>query len=99
MLAVTALVSLALTPFLLPKMHDRYFYPADVFSLVLAFFVPEAWFVPVAYQVISLTAYTPFLIGASSWDIIPFAILINTLTIGYLLWKQWKMTSNKSGEE
>src|SRR5690349_8544058 len=28
-----ALVSLALTPFLLPKMHDRYFYPADVVSI------------------------------------------------------------------
>lgn len=27
-------------PFLLPHMHDRYFYPADLLSLVLAFSVP-----------------------------------------------------------
>jgi Gpi18-like mannosyltransferase len=99
LLAVTALVSLASTPFLLPKMHDRYFYPADVFSLVTAFFIPEMWFVPIAYQVISLLSYIPFLLGVNPQGIIPFAVLVNTLTIGFLLWKQWRMTLNKSGEE
>jgi len=99
LLAVTALVSLALTPFLLPKMHDRYFYPADVFSLVAAFFIPEIWFVPIAYQVISLLSYIPFLFGLNPQGIIPFAVLINTFTIGFLLWKQWKMTLDKSREE
>jgi Gpi18-like mannosyltransferase len=94
LLAVTALASLALTPFLLPKMHDRYFYPADVFSLLLPFFVPGTWFIPIAYQVVSLISYTPYLLGARPWDVIPFAALINILTIGYLLWKQWVMTSN-----
>ena len=99
LLAVTALVSLALTPFLLPKMHDRYFYPADVFSLVAAFFIPEIWFVPIAYQVISLLSYIPFLLDLNPHGIIPFAVLVNTLTIGFLLLKQWKMTLNKSEEE
>jgi Gpi18-like mannosyltransferase len=99
LLAVTALVSLALTPFLLPKMHDRYFYPADVFSLVAAFFIPEMWFVPLAYQVISLLSYIPFLLDLNPHGIIPFAVLVNTLTIGFLLLKQWKMTLNKSEEE
>lgn len=99
LLAVTALVSLALTPFLLPKMHDRYFYPADVFSLVAVFFVPEMWFVPIAYQVISLLSYIPFLLGLNPQGIIPFAVLVNTLTIGFLLWKQWRMTLEKSGVE
>ena len=99
LLAITALISLALTPFLLPKMHDRYFYPADVFSLVAAFFIPEIWFVPIAYQVISLLSYIPFLFGVNPQGIISIAILVNTLTIGFLLWKQWKMTLNKNGEE
>jgi len=93
-LVLAALVSVALTPFLLPKMHDRYFYPADVFSLIAAFFIPEIWFVPIAYQVISLLSYTPFLFGVNSQTVIPLATLINTLTIVFLLWKQWQTTSN-----
>jgi len=81
---------------LLPKMHERYFYPADVFSLVAAFFIPEIWFVPIAYQVISLLSYTPFLLGANSQKVIPIAALMNTLTIGFLLWKQWKIAQEKT---
>jgi len=93
---LTAFTSLALVPFLLPKMHERYFYPADVFSLVAAFFIPEIWFVPIAYQVISLLSYTPFLLGANSQKVIPIAALLNTLTIGFLLWKQWKIAQEKT---
>ena len=95
LLILTVLASLVLTPFLLPKMHDRYFYPADVFSLVLAFFVPEMWLIPVVYQVISLIAYAPYLLGLYPPSVIPYAVLVNTLTIGFLLWKQWKMTSSE----
>jgi hypothetical protein len=28
-------------------------------------------------------------------SVIPYAVLVNTLTLGFLLWKQWKMTSGK----
>jgi Gpi18-like mannosyltransferase len=99
LLVLTALVSLALTPFLLPKMHDRYFYPADIFSLVAAFFIPEIWFVPVAYQVISLVSYTPYLLELYPPSVMPYAVQVNTLTLGFLLWKQWRMALNKSREE
>lgn len=93
-LVFTALVSAALTPFLLPKMHDRYFYPADVFSLIVAFFVPGTWFVPIAYQVISLLSYLPYLFKMrGQMGFVPVAALINFLTICFLLWKQWKMAS------
>jgi Gpi18-like mannosyltransferase len=98
LLVFTALVSVALTPFLLPKMHDRYFYPADVFSLVVAFFVPGAWFLPVAYQIISLLSYFPFLFTFHTKGFVPVAILINSLTICFLLWKQWKMVKSSAPE-
>ena len=52
-----AVLSLLLTPFFLPKMHDRYFFPADVFSIVLAFYRPRLWYVPVVVGAASLTAY------------------------------------------
>lgn len=93
---LTAFTSLALVPFLLPTMHERYFYPADVFSLAAACFIPEIWFVSIMYQVISLLSYTPFLLGVNSQKVIPIAALLNTLTIGFLLWKQWKIAREKS---
>jgi len=90
-LTLTALVSVALTPFLLPKMHDRYFYPADVFSIIVAFYVPGTWFVPIAYQIISFLSYLPYLFAVRPQTILPPAVWLNAITIGFLLWKQWRM--------
>ncbi len=89
-LILAALVSLALAPFLLPKMHDRYFYPADVFSLIAAFFLPELWFVPVLYQIVSLLSYLPFLFAANPQIVLPPAAMLNLWVVGFLLRKQWK---------
>ena len=95
LIVASALVSLALTPYLLPKMHDRYFYPADVLSLVAVFFAPELWFVPIVYQMISLLSYSPFLFSADPQAVIPIALMMNTLVLGFLLWKQWSMVNTK----
>ena len=96
-LVLTSLVSVALTPFLLPKMHDRYFYPADALSIVTAFFVPGTWFLPIAYQVISLLSYLPYLFNLRAEFIIPWAVMVNVIAIGFLLWKQWRMVSTSEG--
>ena len=82
-----SLVSVALVPFLLPKMHDRYFYPADIFSLLAAFYMPELWFLPILYQIISSLAYIVFLFNAPPLST-QIAAVLNTLTIGFLVWKQ-----------
>ncbi|MFJ9697205.1 hypothetical protein [Kitasatospora sp. NPDC101183] len=59
---LTALASAITLPFLLPSMHDRYFYIADVLSVVAAFYVPRRlWFVPALVQVSSFCAYLTFL--------------------------------------
>ncbi len=81
------LVSVAILPFVLPKMHDRYFYPADVVSLALAFYFPELWFVPILYQVISTSAYIVFLFNAAPL-LTQSAAILNTLTVSFLVWKQ-----------
>ena len=52
-----ALFSVLLVPFFLPKMMDRYFFPADVLAIVLAFYRPRLWYVPAAIGAASLTAY------------------------------------------
>jgi len=83
-----ALAALALVPFVLPKMHDRYFYPVDVFSVAAIIFVPEMWFVPLLYQVISGISYSRFLLGAPIF-VVMFAACINTGTVVYILRKQY----------
>jgi Gpi18-like mannosyltransferase len=79
-----ATISVSLMPFLLPKMHDRYFYPADVFSLLLAFFIPELWFLPIIYQMISTAATSVFLFNSSD-ALLLGAALLNAVAIAYLL--------------
>ncbi|HUH99351.1 MAG TPA: hypothetical protein VLZ89_18470 [Anaerolineales bacterium] len=86
-LVLMSLVSAALVPFVLPKMHDRYFYAADVLSLLAAFYMPELWFVPVLCQIISTLAYVVFLFNAPAF-LTQIAAVLNMLTIGYLIWKQ-----------
>lgn len=86
---LAALVSVALTPFLLPKMHDRYFYPADVMSILLAFSMPQFWFVPLCYQVISSLVYAIFLVEADRVTMLILATQLNTIVLAYLLWKQF----------
>ncbi len=82
-----ALISVALTPYLLPKMHDRYFYPADVLSIVLAFYIPALWFIPILYQIISMTAISGFLFNASP-TAISMVVLLNSITLAFILKRQ-----------
>ena len=90
MILLMGLVSVALVPFVLPKMHDRYFYPADIFSLLAAFYMPELWFLPILYQIISSLAYIVFLFNTPPL-LTQIAAVLNTLTIGFLVWKQVQM--------
>ncbi|SHN48062.1 glycosyltransferase 87 family protein [Cryptosporangium aurantiacum] len=51
-----------LVPFLQPRMHERYFYLADVLTLILAFYVPRRWYLPLLVQVASFLSYLPFML-------------------------------------
>jgi Gpi18-like mannosyltransferase len=88
-----ALVSVAVMPFLLPKMHDRYFYPADVFSILLTFAIPELWFVSLGFQAVSGLAYSIFLFEAPRSTVLILATELNTILLAYLIWKQFILTS------
>ena len=60
LLACTLLICTAV-PFLLPHMHDRYFFLGDVFSVALAFVVPRLLHVPVCCSFASLLGYHAYL--------------------------------------
>lgn len=59
LLASTTLAS----PYLLPKMHDRYFFLADIFTILLAVVAPRYRVAALAMQGASLAVYLAFLEG------------------------------------
>lgn len=56
-IALLAAFSVLAVPFFLPKMLDRYFFPAEVFAVVLAFWRPRLWFAPVVLGFAGLNVY------------------------------------------
>jgi len=56
-------------PFLLPQMHERYFFLADVLTIVMAMYVRHFWPVAVVVSLCSLLSYAPFL-----WNTTPVAL-------------------------
>lgn len=68
-LVTCALFYALLLPFLLPHMHERYFYVADILALVYAFYCPRRFYVAVLVEFASLAAYLPFLFGHSPIDL------------------------------
>jgi Gpi18-like mannosyltransferase len=65
-------ITVLVTPYLLPKMHERYFFPADIFTILFAIFYPRYLVVPVMVQLVSLFSYFPFLFG---YKLIPIRTL------------------------
>jgi len=84
-----ALASLILLPLLLPKMHERYFYPADVLSILFAFYAPGYSLIPLAVSLISFFAYQPFLFGQEPVPL-PFLALAMLAVACVLLWKTFR---------
>ena len=60
-LLTCALLITTAVPFLLPHMHDRYFFIADVLSVAFAFVVPALLHVPVGVSFASLLGYHAYL--------------------------------------
>ena len=60
-MVVLATTVVLAVPFFLPEMHERYFYLADVLTIVMAFYVRRYWPVAVLVSACSLLSYAPFL--------------------------------------
>src|SRR4029077_21254827 len=58
-LKISLVFALAI-PFLLPDMHERYFYLADVISIIYAFYFPRSFYIAIIMQCCSLLSYTPY---------------------------------------
>ena len=88
-----ALVSVVLLPFLLPRMHERYFFAADIFSIIFAFYFPRYFYLPVLMQLISFFSYQPFLFEKPvNFTLLTFGMLTVILISGHALVKDLYFT-------
>jgi Gpi18-like mannosyltransferase len=76
-----SLVSVLLLPFTLPHMHERYFFAADVISIIYAFYTPKRFFIPLIVTTASLFSYSPFLFGEEPIGLRYLAILMGVALI------------------
>ncbi len=83
-MVLLALISVSLTPFVLPRMHERYFYPADALALIVAFFNPDLWIVPFAFQLSSGLASAVYLKGKPPEPVM-YGAIINTVILIVLI--------------
>jgi hypothetical protein len=67
-------------------MHERYTFPADVFSVIYAFYFPGSFYIPLLVAGVSTLGYFPFLFG---YELIPlgYLALVTPLTLSLLLWR------------
>ena len=82
-----AFLSVLVMPHLLPKMHDRYFFPADAIAILFAFYWPRYWYAPIVVGLASLLAYLWHLGGTIpplSWLAAVLLVLIGVLGWGFL---------------
>jgi Gpi18-like mannosyltransferase len=79
---VAACLSLLAMPFLLPKMHDRYFYAFEVVSIVLACLNPRYLLVALVAQVSALFSYQAY--DQENGLAVPVAAVQNLLLAGFL---------------
>lgn len=78
-IVLAAALVLLLMPFLLPKMHDRYFYAFEMTIIILACLQPRFAPIAIAAQVNGVLAYFAF-DGITAWGL-PLAALGNTLIV------------------
>lgn len=87
-LVTLALLSAILTPFILPHMHERYYYAADLFSVVFAFYFPKKWYVAAILCITSACAATQFLFNPTLYpqELLAVAVLIALIATFQHLW-------------
>jgi Gpi18-like mannosyltransferase len=93
-----ALLSVLVVPFVLPKMHQRYFFPADVLSIAFGFYFPAYFYVPLIINMVSFFSYQYFLFGVEPFPTSNLALVTLTM-IGIILSKVLRDLYNPKSEE
>lgn len=70
------LTLLLVCPFLLPRMHERYFFAADIVSIICVFYMPRLFWMALGIQAASFFTYLPYLFNTEPIKLSHLAILI-----------------------
>jgi Gpi18-like mannosyltransferase len=90
-LVLLAATTATLMPFLTPKMHERYFFPAELLIFALAFVLPRYWSAAVLIQVGTMLAYMKYMVRldrADQWAVVPVSLALGVLI--YALHRAWR---------
>lgn len=92
-----ATFSTLLVPFVLPKMHQRYFFPADILSIVFGFYFPAYFYIPLVINMVSFFSYQYFLFGPED---VPMSVLaLVTLSVLGILSRQLMLALYRGEED
>ena len=75
------LVFVLAIPFLLPEMHEHYFYLVDVISIVAALYFPRTFYIAVGIQLCSLLSYASYLLNTQIIALTYVAFIVLVLVI------------------
>lgn len=92
-----ALAFLLVIPFFLPHMHERYFFPADLFAILYALNKPRRFLVPLLVIGASTASYLPFLFGTSPVKLTTAAVLMGAALV-LVLWDLYRTYMRIPGE-
>jgi Gpi18-like mannosyltransferase len=79
------LFNILIVTYFLPNMHERYFFVADILSIVLAFYIPRLFYMPIVIGFSSLLSYLPFLKGEERGNIVDIRVLAAAVGIIIIL--------------
>jgi Gpi18-like mannosyltransferase len=88
-------------PYLLPRMHERYFFVADVLSFILFLVARKLWYVPLINIFASFVAYAYYLfygVTLINYIYVAFALLVIIILVIKDLYK-YLSTSSSVGKE
>ncbi len=85
-LILLVLFSGSIVPYLLPRMHDRYFFIADIAVIIYILLKPKRWWIALLVTFPSCMAYTAFLFKAQIFDMFHMSIIMGIACIFITKW-------------
>ena len=86
MLVHLATLSTLIMPFFLPKMHERYFFPASIMAIIFAFYFPKYWYTTVIIGLVSTLVHLHYLYQVTPVPL-PLLAVFSLLLVAVLAWK------------
>ena len=87
--------STLIVPFFLPKMHERYFYLAEIASILYIVIIPKRWYISLLIILPSCAAYFNFLFSNDT-SLLPLGLIMMFAVIFVVKWTINIIIQNKS---